>query len=78
MTDLMRTEYRELTEDEKRVVRELKDWGNAFSRKLDALLSSGPNGLDQSTGLPIDNRCIALARTNAEQAIMWAVKAVTG
>jgi hypothetical protein len=27
--------------------------------------------------LPIDKRCIALARTNLEQAIMWAVKSIT-
>lgn len=58
----VRHEYRVLTDAEKQQMVELKDLGAAFLSKCDEIGSS---------------REMALAKTNAEQAVMWAVKHVT-
>jgi hypothetical protein len=58
----VRHQYRILTEDEKRQMLELKDLGTAFIAKCNEIGRS---------------RELALAVTNAEQAVMWAVKHVT-
>lgn len=57
-----RHQYRVLSEDEKRQMLELKDLGEAFLAKCDEIGQS---------------REMSLAKTNAEQAVMWAVKHVT-
>lgn len=54
--------YRLLSDAEKQQMVELKDLGEAFLSKCDEIGSS---------------REMALAKTNAEQAVMWAVKHVT-
>lgn len=58
----VRHQYRVLSDDEKRQMVELKDIGAAFIAKCQEVGSS---------------REISLAITNAEQAVMWAVKHVT-
>lgn len=58
----VRHTYRILNEDEKRQMLELKDIGAAFIAKCDEIGKS---------------RELSLAVTNAEQAVMWAVKHVT-
>jgi hypothetical protein len=58
----VRHTYRVLTDDEKAQMVELKDLGAAFIAKCNAVGKS---------------RELALAVTNAEQAVMWAVKHVT-
>jgi hypothetical protein len=58
----VRHTYRVLTDAEKADMVELKDLGAAFIRKC------------QSIG---GSRELSLAITNAEQAVMWAVKHVT-
>jgi hypothetical protein len=62
VNNVMRHEYRVLTDDEKSQMKWLKDLGLAF---VDACNVIG------------DSRELALAKTNAEQAVMWAVKHVT-
>lgn len=64
MSDETRKQYRELSEAEKADVLRIKEAG-------DALLTAIGEGCN-------DGRMSALARTNCEQAVMWAVKGVTG
>lgn len=58
----VRHQYRVLTEDEKAQLVEIKDLGAAFLAKCDEIGQS---------------REMSLAKTNAEQAVMWAVKHIT-
>ena len=58
----VRHKYRVLSEEEKQQMTDLKDLGAAFIAKCDEIGGS---------------RELSLAKTNAEQAVMWAVKHVT-
>ena len=58
----VRHNYRVLSDAEKQQMVELKDLGAAFLAKCDEIGQS---------------REMSLAKTNAEQAVMWAVKHVT-
>lgn len=58
----VRHKYRTLTDEEKAQMVELKDLSAAFLAKCDEIGQS---------------REMSLAKTNAEQAVMWAVKHVT-
>lgn len=58
----VRHNYRTLTDDEKANMTRLKDLGAAFIAACDEIGAS---------------RELSLAKTNAEQAVMWAVKAIT-
>nr|ANR76364.1 hypothetical protein AUR56_00019 [Skeletonema virus LDF-2015a] len=58
----VRHQYRVLTDAEKQQMVELKDLGAAFLKKCDEIGQS---------------REMSIAKTNAEQAVMWAVKHVT-
>ena len=58
----VRHAYRVLTDEEKAQMVALKDLGAAFIAKCDEIGAS---------------REMSLAKTNAEQAVMWAVKHVT-
>jgi hypothetical protein len=60
--NVVRHEYRILTDTEKAQMKRLKDLGLAFIEACDEIGSS---------------REISLAKTNAEQAVMWAVKHLT-
>lgn len=58
----VRHKYRVLSDAEKQQMTELKDLGAAFLAKCDEIGQS---------------REMSIAKTNAEQAVMWAVKHVT-
>lgn len=60
--NVMRHEYRVLSDDEKSQMKAIKDEGLAF----DTLLSSLP-----------PSREVSLARTKNEETVFWAVKAIT-
>jgi hypothetical protein len=60
--NVMRHEYRILSDDEKAQMKNLKDLGLAFVEACNAIGKS---------------RELSLAITNAEQAVMWGVKHVT-
>jgi hypothetical protein len=62
VNNAVRHQYRVLTDEEKAQMTALKDLGLAFILACDAIGQS---------------RELALAKTNAEQAVMWAVKHVT-
>jgi hypothetical protein len=62
VNNVVRHEYRVLSDDEKAQMLKLKDLGLAFIQACDAIGQS---------------RELSLAKTNAEQAVMWAVKHVT-
>lgn len=63
MTDIFRKEYKPLDESQKSRIEQIKN-------EAEKLLES----FDWAIG---DKRMIALAKTNLEQAIMWAIKAIT-
>lgn len=58
----MRHKYRVLSDAEKAQMDEIKDMGADFASKCDAIGSS---------------REMSLAKTKAEEAVMWAVKHIT-
>lgn len=64
VNNTMRHKYRVLTEPEKLAMAAVKDAGTALLEAFDKYCQPG--------------RETALARTNAEQAVMWAVKGITG
>jgi uncharacterized protein YxjI len=60
--NVMRHEYRVLSDDEKVQMQVTKDFGLAFLKHIDTLGS---------------NRELSLAKTKIEEAVMWAVKSIT-
>ena len=68
--DTFRKEYTSLTDEQKALVDEIK----TKAEELEAVLN-------KATPLPgvnaIVGRCMATAKTNLEQAVMWAVKGAT-
>jgi hypothetical protein len=60
--NVMRHEYRVLTDEEKATMKDLKDMGLAFMERCTAIGNS---------------RELSLAKTKMEEAVMWAVKHVT-
>lgn len=61
-SNVMRHQYKVLSEAEKKAMEEIKDLGLALHRLLD--------GLGQS-------RELSLAKTKAEESVMWGVKHIT-
>jgi hypothetical protein len=68
MTDTFRKQYKPLTEDQKSWINSFKD----MAQKLHDEFESASYTQNDS-----DKRMIALAKTNLEQSIMWAIKAIT-
>jgi hypothetical protein len=64
MNNDVRHQYRVLTEEEKKAMVAIKDGGLAFLRTLDMYCHPG--------------RELSLAKTRTEEAVMWAVKGLTG
>ena len=69
MSDTFRQEYRELQPEEKSKVQLIKE----KAIELMDLFEKAVPKEERSN----KNRCMNLARTNLEQAIMWAVKGIT-
>jgi hypothetical protein len=72
--DAMRKEYRELTATEAGFVQDVKDFGEAFVSTLYEIKEGGPS---TASTTPL-NRELAIAKTKIEEAVMWAVKGITG
>lgn len=70
--NVMRHEYRVLSEDEKVMMRTLKDKGLAFVEYCDFIASQ-----TGSPDKPHGSRELSLAKTKIEEAVMWAVKHLT-
>lgn len=84
VNNVMRHEYRVLSDDEKAQMKAIKDKGFEFIRYLHAIGGTSdafdePDDYDRRTGqyAPQGSRELALAATNIEQAVMWGVKHVT-
>lgn len=58
----MRNKYKELTEDDKRQMRELKDMAEGLHNYIEGLGAS---------------RCISIAKTKLEEMVMWASKHIS-
>ncbi len=69
MTDVFHKAYNELTEEQKAVMAEIKD-------KAEILYSAIESQV-QETERSEKSRCVALAKTKLEEAVMWAIKGVT-
>lgn len=67
--DTFRKEYKPLSDEQKAQMNAIKDKAVLV---LDAMNEAVPDGERSER-----SRCMAIARTNLEQAIMWAVKGVT-
>jgi hypothetical protein len=67
MTNTFRKEYKPLIEEQIEDCKRIKDHAQNLLDQLDR------TGVNYS----IDDRAMALAKTNLEQAIMWAIKAIT-
>jgi hypothetical protein len=63
VNNVMRHQYRVLTDEEKEGMVRLKDFGLAFLNAIDDIV---PKGRENS-----------LAKTKVEEAVMWAVKGLT-
>ena len=57
--------YRELSQSEIDMMNQIKDLGTELGRMVEGL-----------TDPVYDQRCVALAKTNLQQGMMWAVRAV--
>lgn len=64
--NVMRHEYRTLSENEKIDMKAIKDAGQDLLDRIDTVASHSQN-----------SRELALARAKAEEAVMWAVKHIT-
>lgn len=62
VNNVMRHEYRVLSEEEKQQMQSIKDIGLSFHEYMDSIGSS---------------REISLAKTKIEEAVMWAIKHIT-
>lgn len=62
-----RKQYRELTDDEKARIDRIKTLAEQLETEMLDSVITGAGA----------TRCSALARTNLEQAVMWAVKGIT-
>lgn len=67
---IFRGTYRELSEEEKNVIADIKDRAEELYGVIDNYAGQQSAGLMQ--------RYYALAKTNLEEAVMWAVKGITG
>lgn len=60
------TGYRELTKEEIALINKGKDLGSSLSAYLDELEKNAD----------IDQRSVALAKTNLQQGLMWAIRSI--
>lgn len=67
MSDIFRKEYKEINQETKDHIWMLKTLAQELMNEFECL------ALKNS----VDGRAMAIAKTNLEQAIMWAVKAIT-
>lgn len=78
--NLMRHQYKILTDEEKAQMLELKDRGLDFVELLAKISRSAYKGTADSdiNPLRLASRELSIAQTKMEEAVMWAVKHVTG
>lgn len=69
--NVLRHEYRVLTDAEKAQTQGIKDLGAVFLQRLHAIGGTDPKGDRQAS------RELSIAQTKLEEAVMWAVKHIT-
>lgn len=77
MSDVFRQEYTPVTEESRAKVLALKVKAQELWDLMAPIVTSETNADGTTSGSKIDTREMALARTNLEQAVMWAVKSLT-
>lgn len=70
MSDTYRKEFKPLSDEQKELMLKIKEQAEVLETLFGQI--GGSQTIDASTG-----RMVSLAKTNLEQAIMWAVKGVT-
>lgn len=80
VNNIMRHQYRVLSDDEKEQMQAVKDKGLEFVELLHSVGKTDENwpGGEHVTGAGQTSRELALAQTKLEEAVMWAVKHITG
>lgn len=80
VNNLMRHQYKVLSDEEKAQMLELKDRGLDFVELLAKISRSAYKGTADAdiNPLRLASRELSLAQTKMEEAVMWAVKHVTG
>ena len=78
--NVMRHEYKVLNDEEKAQMLEVKDAGLEFVELLGRISMSRYKGTADSdiNPLRLNSRELSIAQTKIEEAVMWAVKHVTG
>lgn len=66
--NVFRPVYRELSDEEKQKMSEIKDKAQELYLKIDNIIQENPSK---------KGRYVALAKTSLEESVMWAVKALT-
>lgn len=69
--------YRPLSDEQVALMNEGKAVFNAVGAYLDKLATYSPEPGEICVGTVTDGRCIAVARTEAQTASMWAIRAIT-
>lgn len=69
--------YRQLSQAEVDLMNEGKAVFNAVGAYLDKLQACAPKSGEIGVGIVTDGRCVAIARTEAQTAAMWAIRAIT-
>lgn len=72
INNVMRHEYKVLNEEEKLAMKTVKDMGLEFYKTIHDLGKTDPTGKTFAT------RELSLAASRIEEAVMWAVKHITG
>ena len=72
-SDIFRSTYRALTEAEQAFVGHVKSRAARMADSFDQY-----QAVAEGHGSACDPRCLALARTKLEEAVMWATKAASG
>lgn len=67
MSDIFRKEYRKLDKNQIGLIEVTKEKAQHLYDQFEAMIELSS----------VDNRMMALAKTNLEQAIMWAIKSIT-
>lgn len=72
----MRHQYRVLNETEKLQIQKLKDQGLEFLNQLHQVSGTWASWMDNPE-TKLSSRELSIAQTKMEEAVMWAVKAIT-
>lgn len=78
VNNVMRHEYRVLSEEEKALMKRIKDLGREFHELVHSIRRRDTANSDVNPLRTPVSRELSIAATRIEEAVMWAVKHVTG